>query len=296
MPTPVQRIRAGIDAIDGVTSNADRLSALGKRHSTPTQFKTLLAGVIKDTRELSRMDKIASDKRTAGKAAIKADWDTKGWIDSQTGVGRMDQMGATARMQFVNNDIAKMEKGIVAEHRPLAAPLAAKLADARSHIQAGMIIFADPVSLLTRKTAGQAAKVLEQFSLIATAGPKHLEAYSILAAQTGGEKGEAMAQAVGMRADQLDRKTRQSLTFSKADVAEVAVGVEWRRIAATLAIADYVVSQGLLHNKSLQGKKVGAQDRINIGMALGNAESKVGRKLIDEGTGEIIADDPSEQQ
>ena len=97
-------------------------------------------------------------------------------------------------------------------------------------------------------------------------------------------------QAIGMRVDQLDRKTRQSLTFSKADNAMVMVGVEWRRIAETLAITDYVVSQGLLHDKALRGKQVTGQDRINIGFALGNAEGKIGRKLLDD-NGEIIPEE-----
>ena len=294
MPTPKERIRAGIDEIDGIKSNADRLSVLGSRHSTPTQFKTLLCSVIKDTAELGRLESVAADRRKAGKAAIRKEWDGKGWLDSQTGVGRMDQMGATARLNFVNADILKLEKGIVAEIKPLAEPLADKLTDARTHLQAGMIIFADPVSLLTRKTAASAAKVLEHFAMLATAGPKHLETYSIMAAQMDGEKRDVMMQAIGMRVDQLDRKTRQSLTFSKADNAQVAVGVEWKRVAATLAIADYVVSQGLLHNKALQGKKVVATDRIGIGIALRTAEGKIGRKLIDEDSGEIIVDDPED--
>lgn len=292
MPTPTQRIRKGIDEIDGVVSNADRLSVLGSRHSTPVQFKTLLASVIKDTAELARLDKIAADKRTAGKAAIKAAWDEKGWLDSPTGVGRMDQMGATARLTFVNADILALEKGIVAEIKPLAGPLADKLADARTHLQAGMIIFADPVTLLTRKTAASASKVLEHFAMLATAGPKQLETYSIMAAALEGEERDVLMQAIGMRVDQLDRKTRQSLTFSKDDNARVAVGDEWKRVAATLAICDYVVSQGLLHNKALSGKPVQATDRIGIGIALRRAEGEIGRKLIDEDSGEIIVDDP----
>ena len=109
-----------------------------------------------------------------------------------------------------------------------------------------------------------------------------------------GEERDTMMQAIGMRVDQLDRKTRQSLTFSKADNAQVACGVEWKRIAATLAIGDYVVSQGLLHNKALSGKPVQATDRIGVGIALRTAEGKIGRKLLDESTGEIIVDDPED--
>ena len=294
MPTPTQRIRKGIDEIDGIKSNADRLSVLGSRHSTPTQFKTLLCSVIKDTAELARLESVAADRRKAGKAAIRAEWDEKGWLDSPTGVGRMDQMGATARLEFVNADILKFEKGITAENAKERAPLAERLTDARTHLQAGMVIFADPVSLLTRKTAASAAKVLEHFAMLATAGPKQLETYSIMAAQMDGEKRDVMMQAVGMRVDALDRKTRQSLTFSKADNAQVAVGVEWKRIAATLAICDYVLSQGLLHDRALSGKPVQALDRISIGIALRKAEGKIGRKLIDEDTGEIIVDDPED--
>lgn len=293
MPTPTQRIRAGIDEIDGITSNADRLAVLGSRHSTPSQFKTLLAGVLRDTAELARLESAASDKRDAKKAAIRAEWDTKGWLDSDTGVGRIDTMGATARRKFGDADILKMEKGIVAENQKEREPIAARLTDARTHLQAGFVIFADPVSLLTRKTAAQAAKVLEHFQMLAGAGPKHLEAYSIMAAQTDGPEREAMAMAINMRVDQLDRKTRQSLTFSKADNAMVVVGVEWRKIAETLAITDYVVSQGLLHDKQLQGKKVAATDRISIGLALKNAEGKIGRKLIDD-AGNIITEEERE--
>ena len=293
MPTPVERIRAGIDEIDGIKSNANRLSVLGTRHSTPTQFQTLLASVLKDTATLADMDRQASKKRAAKKAAIRAEWDTKGWIDSDTGKGRMDMMGATARRKYADADILKMDKEIVAENEKERAPIAARLMDARTHLQAGFVIFADPVSLLTRKTAGQAAKVLEHFALLSAAGPRQLEAMSILAAQTGGEKGEAMMQAIGMRVDQLDRKTRQSLTFSKADNAQVAVGVEWRRIAEVLAITDYVVSQGLLHDRALQGKPVRATDRISIGLALKNAEARIGRRLLDD-EGNIITEDERE--
>ena len=293
MPTPVQRIRKGIDEIDGVKSNADRLTVLGTRHSTPTEFQTLLAGVLKDTAELARLDQAASKKRTAEKTRIRKEWDERGWIDSQTGIGREDQMGATARLKFVNADILKMDKEIVAENEKERAPIAARLMDARTHLQAGFTIFADPVSLLTRKTTGNAAKVLEHYQLLVSAGPKQLEAMSILAAQTGGNEGAAMMQAIGMRVDQLDRKTRQNLTFSKADNAMVVVGVEWRKIAETLAITDYVVSQGLLHDKQLQGKKVAATDRISIGLALKNAEGKIGRKLIDD-AGNIITEEERE--
>ena len=293
MPTPTQRIRKGIDQIDGVTSNADRLSDLGSRHSTPVQFKTLMVSVISDAKELARMDRQAAKKRAAKKAAIRAEWDTKGWLDSESGVGRIDTMGATARRKFADADILKMEKAVVAENNAEREPIAARLMDARTHLQAGFVIFADPVSLLTRKTAGQAAKVLEHFALLSAAGPRQLEAMSILAAQTGGEKGEAMMQAIGMRVDQLDRKTRQSLTFSKADNAQVAVGVEWRRIAEVLAITDYVVSQGLLHDRALQGKPVRATDRISIGLALKNAEARIGRRLLDD-EGNIITEDERE--
>ena len=203
-------------------------------------------------------------------------------------------MGATARLKFVNADILKMEKAIIAENAKERGPLAERLTDARTHLQAGFIIFADPTALLTRKTAAQAESVLRHYQMIANAGPKHLEAYSILASQTDGPEREAMAQAVNMRIDQLPRKTRQSLTFSRADNAMMAVGVEWKRIASTLAICDYVVSQGLLNNKQLQGKPVQATDRIGIGLALKTAEGKIGRKLIDDDTGEIIVDDPGD--
>ena len=290
MTTPTQRIRAGIDEIDGVPSNADRLSKFGTRHSTPTEFQTLLAGVLKDTAELARLDQAASKKRTAEKTRIRKEWDERGWIDSQTGIGREDQMGATARLKFVNADILKMDKEIVAENEKERAPIAARLMDARTHLQAGFVIFADPVSLLTRKTAAQAESVLRHFQMLAGAGPKHLEAYSIMAAQTDGPEREAMAMAINMRVDQLDRKTRQSLTFSRADNAMMAVGVEWRRIAEVLAITDYVVSQGLLHDKQLQGKKVAATDRIGIGLALKNAEARIGRRLLDD-EGNIITED-----
>ncbi len=293
MSTPTQRIRKGIDEIDGVTSNADRLSVLGTRHSTPVQFQTLMASVIEDTATLADMDRQASKKRAAKKAAIRAEWDTKGWIDSDTGKGRMDMMGATARRKYADADILKMDKEIVAENEKERAPIAARLMDARTHLQAGFVIFADPVSLLTRKTAGQAKSVLEHFAMVANAGPKHLEAYSILAAQTDGPEREAMAMAINMRVDQLDRKTRQSLTFSRADNAMMAVGVEWRRIAEVLAITDYVVSQGLLHDRALQGKPVRATDRISIGLALRNAETKIGRKLLDD-NGEIIPEEERE--
>ena len=199
----------------------------------------------------------------------------------------MDEMGATARKKFVDDDIRDMEKEILSDVPKEREPTAARLMDARTHLTAGYIIFADPVSLLTRKTAGQAESVLRHFQMLAGAGPKHLEAYSVMAAQADGPEREAMAMAINMRIDQLDRKTRQSLTFSRADNAMMAVGVEWKRIAGVLAITDYVVSQGLLHDKALRGKKVDGQDRINIGFALGKAESEIGRKLIDE-KGQLI--------
>ena len=292
MPTPKELIRIGIDQIDGI-SNADRLSVLGTRHSTPVQFQTLMVSVIKDTKELARMDRQTAKKRAAKKAAIRAEWDTKGWLDSDSGVGRIDTMGATARRKFADAEILKMEKDIVAENNPEREPVAARLMDARTHLQAGFVIFADPVSLLTRKTAAQAESVLRHFQMLAGAGPKHLEAYSIMAAQTDGPEREAMAMAINMRVDQLDRKTRQSLTFSRADNAMMAVGVEWRRIAEVLAITDYTVSQGLLYDKQLQGKKVAPTDRISIGLALKNAEAKIGRKLLDD-NGEIIPEEERE--
>ncbi len=125
MPTPKEQIRIGIDQID-VISNADRLSVLGTRHSTPVQFQTLLVSVIADTKELARMDRQTAKRRAAKKAAIRAEWDTKGWLDSESGVGRIDTMGATARRKFADAEILKMEKAIVAENNAEREPIAAR--------------------------------------------------------------------------------------------------------------------------------------------------------------------------
>ena len=121
MPTPKERIRIGIDQIDGIKTNADRLSILGTRHSTPVQFQTLLAAVIKDTQTLSRMDKALSEKREARKANIRKKWDRKGWTEAKG--GRMDEMGATARRKFVDADIRDMEKEILGLGLSLYGPL-----------------------------------------------------------------------------------------------------------------------------------------------------------------------------
>lgn len=290
--TPKQRIRAGIDQIDGISS-ADRLSKFGKSHKTPVEFQTLLAASIKDAQALDRMQRAAAKKFVNGKAKIRKKWDNEGWITPDSGVGRIDDLGATKRRQYGDREILQLQKEIVAENAPECAPHAERLTVAREHLTVGHIIFADPVALLTRKTAGQAESVLRHFQMLAGAGPKHLEAYSILAAQTEGPEREAMAMAINMRVDQLDRKTRQSLTFSRADNAMMAVGVEWKRIASTLAICDYVVSQGLLNDRQLQGKPVQATDRIGIGLALKTAETKIGRKLCDD-EGNIIVDDPDD--
>ena len=217
MPTPIERIRAGIDEIDGIT-RADRLLKLGTRHKTPVEFQTLLSSVLKDTGALSRMDKALSEKREARKTNIRKKWDRKGWIETKG--GRIDQMGASNRKRFADDDILEMEKEILAGVPREREEITARLMDARSHLTVGYIIFADPVSLLTRKTAANAAKVLEHFQMLAGAGPKHLEAYSVMAAQTeSGPEREAMAMAINMRIDQLDRKSSQSLKFSRADNA-----------------------------------------------------------------------------
>ena len=278
MPTPEQRIRAGIDEIDGAPS---KLAKFAKAPSEYSDFATLMVAVKSDYIGLRVQAGNAAEKRKAYKTRTLKKWDGEGW--EVTDKGRIDRWGATARLKQVNGDLARFEKSQIAENEKERTPRAERLHDAQSHLRAAHSVWGTPVDLLARNMVGN-KRVLEHFQSIQFANVSTLQNMAILAAQ---KPDPELMQALIMRADSMDSSERSGMTFGKYEMALSVVGDEWRKIAEVIAVTDYMVGLGLLADKELSGKKISATDRVGIGMAMQSAEKAIGKRLIDD-SGELI--------
>ena len=282
MPTPEQRIRAGLIELDPNTPS--KLAKLAKAPSEYSDFATLMVTVKRDYHGLRLQAADAAEKRKAHEARTLKKWDAEGW--EVTDKGRMDRWGATKRRERVNSDIAVFAKSQVRKNEKERTPRAERLRDAQSHLRAAHSVWGSPVDLLARNTVGN-PKVLEYFQTLQFANVTTLQNMSIKAAQ---KPDPYLAQAIIMRTDAMDSNERSGLTFGKYELALSVVGDDWRQIFETIALTDYMVGLGLLADKELQGKKITATDKIGIGVAMQTAEKAIGKRLVDD-SGEIITPD-----
>ncbi len=282
MPTPEQRIRAGLDELDANTPS--KLAKFAKAPSEQSDFATLMAAVKRDYIGLRVQAANAAEKRKAHEARTVKKWDGEGW--EVTDKGRIDRMGATARQKFVNGDLASFEKSQIKDNEAERAPKAERLREAQSHLRAAHSQWGSPVDLLALNMVGN-PKVLDHFQAIQFANVNTLQNMAILAAQ---KPDPELMQAIIMRTDAMDSSDRSGLTFSKFESALAVVGTEWKQIFEMIAITDYMVGLGLLADKELSGKKVSSTDRIGIGLAMRDAEKAIGKRLVDD-SGEIITPD-----
>ena len=160
MPTPEQRIRAGIDEIDRAPS---KLAKFAKAPSEYSDFATLMVAVKRDYIGLRVQAANAVEKRSAHETATREKWDGEGW--EVTDKGRMDRMGATARRKLVNGDLARFAKSQIKDNEAERTPRAERLRDAQSDLRAAHSVWGSPVDLLARNSVGN-PKVMEYFQTL----------------------------------------------------------------------------------------------------------------------------------
>lgn len=238
MPTATAKIRDGLNQrareknpdsiplenLSGAPSSVADLATIANRLlDKRTHLVNLVANNVKHIRE-------HREKKRAEFAEI-------GIIREETAAGavlRTDTLGADQRRAMLEKEMASYTKAVRANTEKDRAALYREIRDTMAKVRVTRDTLADPTAILMRMTRLDPDRATAA-AILSHSGPREVEAALQDAVLI---KNKALAAAALSRMDAMDKSARDSIRFSRGDVAAAIVGEEANRANRFLAALD----------------------------------------------------------
>ena len=279
--TPVQTIGRGLEAHERAKNSPGtfKLAALAAAPSTIAAISEI---TVKAAKARDRLHELRAASVTAvekHREKITAEYADLGMVEHESGIGRLDTLGATRRKKMLDSAITKFRKELNAATSEERAKLLSEQRAAKETLNLVRKAWTLPVDALMRSTLGSEKRATYTRNLEA-AGPTELENAIRESVPTGNRD---LAAACLVRLDSIGKESRKLVQFSKSDVAEVMVGAGFLKAQEAFGLADLAFAQSELAEQEITGKSASANQKIKIGMMRAELETKLGKKLDTDG-------------
>jgi len=281
MTTPNETIRAGLDAHERAKSSGGKakLASLASAPNTIPKMTELRQVVFLARNRLSAIRTAAVEAMRKHREKVEAEYGDLGWVENENGKGRIDTLGASQRKRMIDGAIRKFQKEQDAKTADERATLLDGMQDAKAALDLVRDSWQSPVGVLMRGTLGSAKRATYAANL-ANAGPIEVNE-AIREAVTSGDK--ELAAACCVRIDAMSRESRQSLSFTKSDVAEVLIGDEYAKAIEAIGLTDFAIAQGELADREARAIAVSPDEKIGVGLRLEDLKKRLGKNFDKDG-------------